>query len=412
MKQTILRILALLSLMIVGAGTGTATAQTTVACDGTPGVYLYEHSEYRGRCVRFTESRSELSGLEFNNISSSLRIVGSWTATLYVDQDFEGSSSTFVADDPDFRGNIVGTDRASSIRVKEGTNDPLPPENKCNGATGVYLYEDRNFRGNCVRVTRDTADLSDLLFNNTASSIRIQGDWNAILFADQYYEGTSTTFTDEDPDLSDNLVGENAVTSLRIQSGPPLPELNRCDGRDGIYLYENEDYSGRCLKTTEAINDLRAFNFDDTISSVGIVGNYAVTLYRDLDLSGEQSTFTQGAMTLSDDTIGDNQATSLSVVPGGVPPAAFRCNGNEGLYLYEHPNYLGRCIRFTEAALDLRDFAFDDTASSFRIVGGGTVTLFQDLAGYGTASTFTSNDPNLADDAVGDNQTTSLQFLR
>ena len=82
------------------------------------------------------------------------------------------------------------------------------------------------------------------------------------------------------------------------------------------------------------------------------------------------------------------------------------------MYLYEHPNYQGHCVKFTAAAPDLRVFGFDDSALSIGFVGSWTATLYRDLSGTGTASTFTRGDPNLADDPIGDNQATSLRVQR
>jgi hypothetical protein len=65
-------------------------------------------------------------------------------------------------------------------------------------------------------------------------------------------------------------------------------------------------------------------------------------------------------------------------------------------------------VRLTADAPDLRVFGFDDIASSARVVGRFTATLARDLSGTGVTSTLAQDDDNLADDAVDDNQVTSV----
>jgi len=374
------------------------------SCDNSEGVYLYEHKNYEGNCIRLTADQGDLSLDGFNNVASSIRIVGDWTAVLFVDQNFAGDSSTFTRDDADLSNNSVGENTASSVRIYRGD---LPPENRCDGSEGVYLYERTSYEGRCVRVTTDQSDLSDLGFNNVASSLRIVGNWTAILYVDQNFGGASSSFIENDADLSNDPIGNGRASAVRVQQGG-LPTAPPCDGNEGVYLYEHPDYQGRCIKLTESVGDLRIYAFDDTVSSVRVVGDWTVTLYSDLDGTGVSSTFTQSDPNVIDDGIGDNQATSVGIQRGHTPPPdAYSCEG-EGVYLYEHPDYQGRCVKLTESVGDLRVLDFDDSVSSVRVVGDWTVVLFSDLYGAGVSSTFNQDDPNVADDAIGDNQATSV----
>lgn len=283
--------------------------QVARSCDGSEGVYLYESRDYAGRCIRLTEDQPDLSDDTFSNIASSIRIVGDWTATLFVDQGYSGESSTFTSNDSNLNNNSIGDNRASSARIYRGD---LPAENSCDGGEGVYLYEGTAYDGRCVRLTGDSADLSDQAFNNTASSLRVVGDWTATLYVDQNYSGESSIYTDNDADLGNDTIGDNRVSSIRVQRGD-LPSGPACDGGEGVYLYEHPNYQGRCVKLTGDAGDLRVFGFDDTTSSLRVLGNWRVTLFRDLYGAGASSTYTQGDSNVADDGIGDNQATSASV---------------------------------------------------------------------------------------------------
>jgi hypothetical protein len=396
-------LLASLAPATVAAAPGSFEA---AACTGE-GVYLYDGKNYTGRCAKFTRDDTDLTDEAFSNIASSIRIVGDWTATLFVDQNYGGSSSTFTRDDPDLTDDSVRENRASSIRVAQGD---VPRENQCDGRDGVYLYEDKNFAGRCLKLTDDISDLSELAFSNITSSIEIHGDWTATLYVDQNYSGSSSTFTSNDSDLSNNSVGENRASAVRVQKGN-VPSGNACDGGEGVYLYEHPNYQGRCVKFTGDWGDLRTVSFDDTASSLRILGSWTAVLFRDLNGTGISSTYSQDDPNLADDGIGDNQATSIGV-RRGTTPSGNACDGGEGVYLYEHPNYQGRCVKLAGDAGDLRTLNFDDIVSSVRIVGPWTATLYRDLYGTGIPTTYTQSSPNVAGDPIGDNQATSAIVRR
>jgi hypothetical protein len=84
-------------------------------CQGD-GVYLYEHSNYGGRCVKWTENDNDFSDDNFNDTASSIRFVGSYAggkyaAILYADAGKRGVSTAFGADDPDLGNDKIGHDR-------------------------------------------------------------------------------------------------------------------------------------------------------------------------------------------------------------------------------------------------------------------------------------------------------------
>jgi hypothetical protein len=388
----------------IGARRGTAAT----VCDGGEGVYLYDQRDYRGRCVKLTDSYPDLSVEGFNNLAASIRIVGGWTAALYVDQSYGGALSVFTQSDPDLRDDAVGEGRASSIGV---SRSGAPQQNACDGGEGVYLYEHPNYEGRCVKFTEDEPDLRSLDFDDTASSIRFLGNWAATLYRDLSSTGAASTFTRDDPNLAGDTIGDNQATSISVRAEGAASTVNTCDGREGVYLFEHPAYQGRCIKLTADILDLRVLDFDDIASSIRVVGDWTVTLYRDLDGTGAASAFMRDDTNLNDDPIGDNQATSVLVQRGSLSGVNV-CDGAEGVYLYEHPDYQGRCVKLTGDAPDLRGLNFDDLTSSVAVVGNWTVTLYRDLNGTGASSTFTSSDPNVIDNPIGDNQATSARVRR
>jgi hypothetical protein len=111
----------------------------TAAC-GTPkllsapeGIAIFEDREYRGRSVTIDRDIRDLDEFQgpcyetegsyptqstsytWNDCISSIRVPAGWSATVYGDDDYEGSSLTITADVPDLR-RVPG-------RCGEGMND-------------------------------------------------------------------------------------------------------------------------------------------------------------------------------------------------------------------------------------------------------------------------------------------------
>ena len=95
-----------------------STAAASFVCDGEPGVYLYEHANYRGRCSKFVQNISNLGWYEIgNDAASSIRLVGGYGATLYEHANYGGAVSIYAADQAYLGNDAIGNDRASSLTV-------------------------------------------------------------------------------------------------------------------------------------------------------------------------------------------------------------------------------------------------------------------------------------------------------
>ncbi len=87
------------------------------------------------------------------------------------------------------------------------------------------------------------------------------------------------------------------------------------------------------------------------------------------------------------------------------------CDGSAGAYLYEHPNYQGRCTRFTWDEPDTDVFEIgNDTASSIAVHGAWRATLYEHDNYQGTSSVFTSSDSDLGNDAIGHDRASSIRI--
>jgi hypothetical protein len=199
-------------------------------CDDTPGVYLYEDSGGSGRCSKFRTSAPNLSTeYVLNDAASSIRMIGDYTTTVFQHGNYRGDGTAFAGEDLDFGRHRIGHDRASSIRV-------IPRTLACTGEPGVYLFEDPNFGGTCTRFTDDMGSLSSTLIRpNSASSLSIQGDYTATLYNGPGLhedDRIQTTFSNSDADLSDDGIGDNRTSSIKVEGpSPEQEEISRIQVR-------------------------------------------------------------------------------------------------------------------------------------------------------------------------------------
>lgn len=88
----------------------------------------------------------------------------------------------------------------------------------------VVLFADANYGGKCLVLTGDHIDFNVVGFNDIASSIAFFGSfssgWEAEVFEHTYYMGVSTVFRGSDPDLGNDVIGDNRASSIRIRRQP------------------------------------------------------------------------------------------------------------------------------------------------------------------------------------------------
>ena len=82
------------------------------------GVTLYEHDQYLGVHETYTGDNPDLTDSCIgDNIVTSLKIRGPYSAILYQEPNYQGTSETLTDDDPQLGDNIIGNDTVSSICV-------------------------------------------------------------------------------------------------------------------------------------------------------------------------------------------------------------------------------------------------------------------------------------------------------
>lgn len=306
---------------------------STPNCSDGEGVILYEHSNYQGRCSRFTGDDGNIGDNTIgNDAASSIKVIGNYQADVFEHGDFGGTSNRFTGDDPDFGNDAIGHDRASSIRVSRRDSGGT---SNCDGGQGVYLYEHSNYGGKCSKFTGDAPNpRSWYIGNDSASSIRIIGSYEATLYEHDEYNGASSTFTSDDSDLSNNSIGNDRASSIRVRARQSGGTSN-CDGGNGAYLYEHSNYGGRCTKfTADAASPSGWYLGNDAASSIRFVGNYAATVYEHDNYNGVSSSFEADDPDFGNNTIGHDRVSSIRVRIRDTGPTS--CN--DGQFLAEYFN--------------------------------------------------------------------------
>ncbi len=187
--------------------------------------------------------------------------------------------------------------------------------------------------------------LATLVIPPDAQSSSLPG--GVTVYNDVNYEGARETLTEDDPDLGDNAIGNDAISSLHVAAG--------------------------CT----------------------------VTLYQHADYQGASEIFTSNDPSLLDNAIGNDSATSIKI----------RCKAPEsGVVLYQHTEYQGTHESFDGNDPDLGDNVIgNDAASSIRVPQGCTATLYQHADYQGSSETFSSDDPSLLDNVIGNDSATSIE---
>lgn len=214
--------------------------------------------------------------------------------TLFEHVHFGGRSETFYGDVPSLRGTYIGNDEVTSVAVPRGCE--------------VTLFRDADCRGPSITLRRDVADLSKTwLGNDQASSLSVscdrrargryrgdgryrdRGRWNGdsgyrydndwwydgarydryddrdrlprglTVFAAGDFRGRRETFRYDDPNLRNNHIRQDHISSVIVSPG--------CRA----VLYEHNDFRGARTVVTGAIADMRRTAVgNDRVSSIQV----------------------------------------------------------------------------------------------------------------------------------------------
>ena len=187
-----------------------------------------------------------------------------------------------------------------------------PPSGQCTQfSDGVHLFPDENFGGKDCQ-TFSEGEYPDLtgtkIGNNTASSIKIVGPYEAWLYKSQNFQEGESHFMSSDGNLADEPCGDNNVSSIKVKKIVCNP------GPDGVTLYSEKDFKGYCETFKADDPDLNGNTIaNNRASSLTVVGAWRVCLYRSQNYAEGESCFNSDDNDLSNDPVGDNNASSVRI---------------------------------------------------------------------------------------------------
>jgi Beta/Gamma crystallin len=175
-------------------------------------VRLYADPGYGGAYKDVQGDVPDLRALGFNDSATSFGVPAGTNVAVYEHPNYEGICEELTASDPDLRGNPIGDDSISSLRV--GQSCPLQ----------AVLYADPNYGGKYIVLDFATplgggeyrAPTGTLY--RQASSIYLAGGMSVHTCNSNY--NVCEDFGASDPDLRDNLVGDDSIAYVTTRTRP------------------------------------------------------------------------------------------------------------------------------------------------------------------------------------------------
>lgn len=205
-------------------------------------------------------------------------------------------------------------------------------------AQGVTLFRDRGLSGPSQTFHDDVPDLRyTQLGSRRASSILVPPGCVAVLYEKPGYRGRRTEFRASDNDLSNTGVGEDAVSSLRVncrRSGPeehyrpdwhqdhpgPAGPPERPEYRppspppQGVFLYRDREAQGPSQFFDRDVPDLDRTRFGSRMaSSIDVSPGCVAILYELPGFRGRRTEFRERDNNLRNTQVGEDRASSLQV---------------------------------------------------------------------------------------------------
>lgn len=203
----------------------------------------------------------------------------------------------------------------------EPVREPARPETR----RGVTLYEHQGYRGNYQKFYdgQEVPELrGSIVGQDAASSVRVDPGCRVTLWEHPSYEGRSSEVTADVEDLGRTRVGNDTVSSLRVDCGGGssgggmgggAPAAER---RLGVTLYEQRGFRGRSqtFYDGDRISDLRGTLLGaDVASSLRVDPGCQVTLYEGASFTGRSTILARDLEDLGDSRVGDDTVSSLVV---------------------------------------------------------------------------------------------------
>ena len=293
--------------------------------DHQGGVTLYADVEFRGANQTFYDDVPSLQSSAFGNDRvSSVRVEAGCTVTLFSDSGYRGRSFTLTHDAYTLRNTPVGNDAVSSLRIdcRRGFGDAVDWGQR----RGVALYSNAGFGGRREVFFEDDSDLrNNRIGNDAVSSVRVAPGCRVTLYSNAGYRGRSVTLTDDVDRLNRTALGNDAVSSLRVDcerwddrrprfGGPRHDRPHDRGDRGGVTLFRDAGFRGRSETLYGDVPNLGYSAIgNDSVSSILVAPGCRAVLYRDADFRGARLKVRGDVPDLGVTRIGNDALSSIEV---------------------------------------------------------------------------------------------------
>ncbi|MBN1136492.1 MAG: pre-peptidase C-terminal domain-containing protein [Anaerolineae bacterium] len=377
---------------------GPATAARRSGCPAPSLIEPADGATVSGRTLTFRWN--PLSGCTYNGYSFRVCTSADMDdpAACFIDAGEGSAQRTETIDGRDNQDLYWGVKAANAagaawavrrLRIQPPTCSPK--------ADQVAFFEYADYGGLCVvRPIGDYPHAGAIgLPEDTVTSVRVGSSVFVTLCRDEHHGGACETLTGDDSNLSDNGIGDNQVSSARVELQSCIPTA------DQIALFEHADYGGRCVvKESGAYPDPTAIGLpNDTISSIRVGDNVQARLCRDANDGGVCETLAGDDANLGDNGIGHDQVSSAHVEARSTcTPSA------DQVALYADAGYGGGCV-----VLNVGNTATpgglgalgDDNAGSIKVGDNVRTILCQDPSYAGRCAGFSGDEANLDETPIG-----------
>ena len=229
----------------------------------------------------------------------------------------------------------------------------------------------------------------------------------AVLCRDVGFRGDCQLFTGDDPNLGNDRIGHDRVSSARVQV---RGHQDCVPGRNQVSLFMHSDFLAPCVvKAIGTYSSASAIGLDnDSASSVRIGQDAEAQLCRDTGFQGDCMLFTSNDSNLGNNRIGHDIVSSLKVQPRGFqecPP------GDDEAALFMHSDFLAPCeVRGIGEYRNASEIGLKDNSTSSIIVGANVqVCACKDKNFEGLCERFTGDDSNLGNNEIGHDSISSAK---
>lgn len=211
------------------------------------------------------------------------------------------------------------------------------------GPDEVAFFDDSNFHGACkslgIGEYQTAFDMN--MANDSISSIRVGSGVQTLVCQDGSFEGKCELITGDDPNLGNNTIGHDRISSAKVQVRGSSTTCR--PSADQAAFFQNSNFGGACevRGVGQYGSAIKIGVRNDSISSVRVGANVQAVLCRDTGFGGDCELLQGDDANLSNNKIGGDSLSSAKVQIRGQQDCV---PNRDQVALFKHAGHLAPCI--------------------------------------------------------------------